>query len=124
MGKIYDKLKTINYLYNKAEDSIGTLNYYKHYLALNNYLDKYGLIKRTDPKRAIYFIEHLELELPSLNKLALNNIYTKFNELLWKLQTGDIIPLRELIYINNISFPVHVIEVIRKYKSNIKSKSF
>ena len=123
MGRIYEKLKTINKLYDKAENSIGTKNYDKHYLALNNYLDEFGLIKRTDPKRASKFLVDLQKELPTLKKPALNNVYTTFNELLWKLQTGDIIPISELIYIKKLSFPVQVIELINTYKKSTKKKS-
>ena len=123
MGRIYEKLKTINKLYDKAETSIGTKNYDKHYLALNKYLDEYGLIKRKDPKRAKKFLVDLKSELPTLKKPALNNVYTTFNDLLWKLQTGELIPLTEIIYITKLSFPVHVIELINTYKKSTKKKS-
>ena len=116
MGKIYEKLKKINQLYNKVDTNIDTKHYSKNYLKLNSYLDEFGLIKRKDPKRAIKFLKDLELELPNLNKVALNNVYTKFNETLWKLQTGDIIPLTEIIYINHKSFPSHVIDLIHNFK--------
>ena len=123
MGRIYEKLKTINKLYDKAENSIGTKNYDKHYLELNKYLDEYGLIKRTDPKRAKKFLVDLKSELPTLKKTALNNVYTTFIDLLWKLQTGELIPLTEIIYINKLSFPVHIIELINTYKKSTKKKS-
>lgn len=122
MGKIYEKLKIINELYSNTQNSINTKQYSKHYLKLNSYLDEFGLIKRTNPKRAIKFLKDLEVELPMLNKVALNNVYTKFNDTIWKLQTGDIIPLTEIIYINDISFSVHIIEVIHNYKILAESK--
>jgi len=70
------------------------------------------------------FVEDLELEIPTLTKLQLKIMYSTFIELLWKLQTGDLIPISELIYISNksgnkLSLPVVIIEVIEN-SSEIK----
>ena len=65
------------------------------------------------------FVEDLENEIPTLTKLQSKIMYTTFVELLWKLQTGDLIPISELIYISNksghkLSLPVVIIEVIEE----------
>jgi hypothetical protein len=118
MGKIYEKLKTINKLYIKALDSIDTENWEKtEKKELSDYLDKYGLIKRKTPTRANKFLDDLNEELPTLNKRALDNVFNDFVQTLWQLQTGEIINISELIYIEELSFPVHVIEIIEAYKS-------
>ena len=114
---IYEKLKKINELYKNAED-----NYKDNYSELNRYLNRSGLIKRSNPTRAKIFKNKLKHELPLLNKVELKDVYTTFLQLLFKLQTGDLIPLTELIYIKNKSFPLHLIEVILNYQeiSNYK----
>ena len=118
MGDIYQILNKINELYCKADESIGTYGYKKHYRTLSSYLFKLGLIKKTrNITMAKQFVIDLELEIPTLTKLQLKIMYTTFVELLWKLQTGDLIPISELIYISNklgnkLSLPVVIIEVI------------
>jgi len=117
MGKIYEKLKTINKLYNKALDSINTKNWEKSQNELSNYLDRFGLIKRKTPTRAKKFLDDLNKELPTLEEAELNIMFNDLVQTLWQLQTGEIILISELIYIEELSFPVHVIEIIEEYKA-------
>jgi len=120
MSNIYTIFNTINELYCKADKTIGTSVYNKHYRKLSSYLFKLGLIKKTrNITMAKQFVEDLENEIPTLTKLQSKIMYTTFVELLWKLQTGDLIPISELIYISNksghkLSLPVVIIEVIEE----------
>ena len=116
-------IKTLNEiikLYSNAENNIGNKDYPKHYKALSKYLFSNGLIKKTrNISKATKFLEDFEKEIESLKYSELVNI----NQVLWKLQTGDIIPISELIYIDKLSLPVHLIELIEKHKSNNNSNS-
>jgi len=121
MSKIYTILNTINELYDNTFESIRNKeNFKKHYRKLSKYLFDNGLIKKTrNITMAKQFIEDLKHEIPILTKLQLKIMYTTFVELLWKLQTGDLIPISELIYIpnkkgNKLSLPVVIIEVIEQ----------
>jgi hypothetical protein len=120
MSQIYTIMNTLNELYDNAYESIGETDYKHHYKKLSRYLFKLGLIKKTrNITMAKQFVEDLEHEIPTLTKLQLKIMYTTFVDLLWKLQTGDLIPISELIYISNkkgnkLSLPVVIIELIEE----------
>ena len=107
-------IKTLNEiikLYSNAENNIGNKDYPIHYKALSRYLFNNGLIKKTrNISKATKFLTDFEKDIESLKYSELVDI----NQVLWQLQTGDIIPISELIYIDKLSLPVHLIELIEK----------
>ena len=112
-------IKTLNEiikLYSNAENNIGNKDYPIHYKALSRYLFSNGLIKKTrNISKATKFLTDFEKDIESLKYSELVDI----NQVLWQLQTGDIIPISELIYIDKLSLPVHLIELIEKKNSGL-----
>ena len=114
-----ETLNEIIRLYSNANDNISKKDYSKHYKALSRYLFVNGLIKKTtNISKAKKFLVEFEKEIKGLKSSDLNNI----TEVLWQLQTGDIIPISELIYIDKLSLPVHLIEITESHKNIGKDK--
>jgi len=106
-----DTLNEIIRLYDNALDNIGKKSFKKHRQALSSYLFHNGLIKKTSNiSVAKQFLKDFEKEIISLKDSDL----TEIEQVLWKLQTGEIILISELIYIDRLSLPVHLIESIHK----------
>ena len=113
-------LNEIIRLYSNANDNIGKKDYSKHYKALSRYLFVNGLIKKTtNISKAKKFLVEFEKEIKGLKSSDLNTI----TEVLWQLQTGDIIPISELIYIDKLSLPVHLIEITKSHKNISNAKT-
>ena len=119
MGKVYEKIKQIHIKYNDIMADPSEKNIHELY----RYLDEYGLIKRTNPKRVQYFINGLKKELPTLNKYDLHNLKTNYYNTIWALQTGEIIyPFSIIPNIDGMPWPTVAAKIISKYPIGVGSK--
>ena len=123
MGKIFEKIKTIDTLYRECLKENDPKLFEKKQKKLYKYLDRYGLANRQYPyKRLNNFLVDLNKELPNLKIDELKVLKDKYNSSMWGLQTGDIIGFEHIINIDGIPWTTQCATIIHKYKRKLTSK--